>query len=200
MPLDDRRLYLLFTPSLCRADPTRTLAAALRGGVDLVQWRTKTPDADGLGTCRTLCDAAGVPLIINDDVDLAIATDAAGAHVGQDDLPAAAARRLLGSRLLGVSTHDDDQIRAAITAGADHLGFGPCFPTETKGYLSGQPDDAIRRARQTAGPVPLYAIGGITTENLPHLMTLGIDRIAVSSAILHSADPENAAAELRQQL
>lgn len=202
MPFPDLRLCLLFTPGLCRQDPWLTLDRALRGGVDLVQWRVKHADPDGLAECLRRCRAASVPVIVNDDVQLAVQSSAAGAHVGQDDMPAEQARRLLGERWLGVSTHDPAQIRAAATAGADYLGFGPCFPTTTKGYARGQPQRAVTDAVRTAGDcqLPLFAIGGITPENLPRLLALGIRRIAVTAAILQADDPAEAARRLRSLL
>jgi thiamine-phosphate pyrophosphorylase len=198
----DRRLYLLFTPSLCAADPWHTLAEAMRGGVDLVQWRKKEPDRTGFETCRALCRAARVPLIVNDDVMLAVQGRAQGAHVGQADMPAGAARRILAGLWLGVSTHDRAQIEGAVAAGADYIGFGPCFPTSTKGYAEGVGPAAIEAAvaAAAAAGVPLFAIGGITSANLLSLRVLGVDRIAVSAAILQAADPRAAAAELHRLL
>lgn len=200
MLLTERGLYLLFTPALCRRDPGETLAAALAGGVDLVQWRSKTPDPAGFAACAARCRDAGVPLIVNDDVMLAVRSRAAGAHVGQDDAPADAARKLLPRSILGVSTHDEGQIAAAIRAGADYLGFGPCFPTATKGYEHGKSRDEIAAAVSAAGSVPLFAIGGVTAENLPLLRGLGVDRIAVSAAVLASEDPAAATVELKRLL
>ena len=125
---------------------------------------------------------------------------AAGAHVGQDDLPAGEARGILGpARALGVSTHDLPQIRAAEAAGADHIGFGPCFATVTKGYAKGLPRTAVETA-VTSTELPLFAIGGITADNLPALLDLGVRRIAVSSAVLEARDPERAARQLRELL
>jgi thiamine-phosphate pyrophosphorylase len=200
------RLYLLFTPALCRAEPQRTLLAALDGGVDLVQWRSKAgdaaADADAFRHCREVCRERGVPLLINDDVMLAVRTRADGAHVGQHDMPADAARKLLGRAWLGVSTHDVAQIAAAAAAGADYVGFGPCHATATKGYATGKTPDEIAAAVAAAEArrLPLFAIGGITADNLLPLRLLGVDRIAVSSAVLGSADPRAAAAALRARL
>lgn len=197
--LADRRLYLLFTPELCAGDPWHLLAAALRGGVDLVQWRVKQPDDGGFRRCRELCAARGVPLLVNDDVMLAVRGRARGAHIGQTDMPAVAARRLLGAGWLGVSTHDRAQVDAAVAAGADYVGFGPCFPTATKDYATGLPAESVEAAAATC-PLPLFAIGGIRADNLAQLQQLGVRRIAVSSAILQAADPGAAAAELRRAL
>jgi len=198
----DRRLYLLFTPELCASPPWDCLTAALDGGVDLVQWRVKTADRAGYERCRVICRAAGVPLLVNDDVMLAVRTNAAGAHVGQDDIPADAARKLLERRWLGVSTHDTDQIAAAAAAGADYVGFGPCHATSTKGYTTGKSPAEVEAAVAAAAKraLPLFAIGGITVDNLPALRMLGVDRIAVSSAILGSPDPRRAAGALRRWL
>lgn len=200
MLLLERSLYLCFTPGACRHDPWQTLVAALAAGVDLVQWRVTGGAAADFERCRAICERAGVPLIVNDDVMLAVRSGSAGAHVGQGDMPARAARELLGGALLGVSTHDAVQIAAAIAAGADYLGFGPCFPTATKGYDTGQHPDDIAAAVEQARPLPVFAIGGITAANLPQLRALGVDRIAVSSAVLASHDPGAATAALRELL
>jgi thiamine-phosphate pyrophosphorylase len=196
------RLYLLFTPSLCRQDPWATLSGAISGGVDLVQWRCKEPDPSGYLRCRDLCRRRGVPLLVNDDVMLAVRSQAHGAHVGQDDLPAEAARKLLDEQWLGISTHNPQQIAAAAANGADYVGFGPCFPTATKGYEHGKSSDEIEAAIAAAHRhgLPLFAIGGITAERLPGLRVIGVDRIAVSSAILAADDPRAAAQALRRML
>lgn len=194
-------LYLLFTPGLCTADPWITLERALSGGVDLVQWRVKHADPEGARRCVELCRARGVPVIINDDVDLALEVGAAGAHVGQDDLDAREARRRLGDGMwLGVSTHGKDQLVQAFEDGADHVGFGPMNPTVTKGYAEGQPPGALREIVALAAGRPVFAIGGIRTSNLRRVLGEGCTRIAVSSAILTAEDPQRAAAELRKAL
>src|SRR5437899_1789611 len=108
--LADRRLYLLFTPARCAGDPWHTLEAALRGGVELVQWRVEVADAAGFRRCRETCGEHGVPLIVNDDVMLAVRGHARGVHVGQGDMAPEAARRLLGEGWIGVSTHDLQQV------------------------------------------------------------------------------------------
>ncbi|MCA8964944.1 MAG: thiamine phosphate synthase [Planctomycetes bacterium] len=199
MPLAERHLCLLFDPAACRHDPWETLATGLAAGVDLVQWRTKGRGDEQLGRCLQLCREHHTPVIVNDDVDLAVRCGASGAHVGQDDLPAAEARRRLGSRWLGVSTHDPAQIAAAVAAGADYVGFGPCHPTTTKGYTTGKSAAEIAAA-VAACPVPLFAIGGIDAGNLTALRELGVHRIAVSGAILGAEDPAAAAAALRRLL
>ncbi|MEI6130944.1 MAG: thiamine phosphate synthase [Planctomycetota bacterium] len=197
--LAGRRLYLLFTPQLCTADPWQTLKAAIRGGVDLVQWRSKTPDDAGFRRCRDLCASYEVPLIVNDDVMLAVRGRANGAHIGDDDMPPDAARRIMPRGLLGISTHSLAQLHEATNAGADYVGFGPCFPTATKEYATGLAPDLIEAA-VAASKVPLFAIGGICLDNLRSLQFLGVNNIAVCSTILRADDPGTVAAKLRNFL
>jgi thiamine-phosphate diphosphorylase len=198
---DSQSLYLLFTPALCTADPWQSLGAALDGGVDLVQWRAKQPDPEGAERCVEICRGRGVPVIINDDVDLAVQLATQGAHVGQDDLdPREARRRLGGGSWLGVSTHSTAQLLRAFDDGADHVGFGPIHPTATKGYVEGQPVGALRAAIEAAAGRPVFAIGGIRLGNLQRVLDEGCRRIAVSSAILTAPDPRRAAADLKAAL
>ena len=195
-------LYLLFTPALCRLDPWQTLNEALDGGVDVVQWRHKTGDRVAFQRCREICRDRSVPLIVNDDVMLAVRSQVAGGHIGQDDLPAPAARKLLVGQWLGISTHDPAQIADAAVQGADYIGFGPCYPTATKGYTTGMTTAQVEAAVEAAArrKLPLVAIGGITAQNLLPLRRLGVDRIAVSSAILEAEAPRAAAMALRRLL
>ncbi len=198
----DPSLYLLFTPSICRQNPWWTLREALAGGVDLVQWRVKAPDTGcaDLPRCIAIAADVAVPVIVNDAVELAVAAGAAGAHIGQSDLSPEAARTLLGpTRWLGISTHDQTQVRAATAAGADYLGFGPMFPTTTKAYSRGQPTGALTSA-MAATDQPIYAIGGIDSNSVTGVIRAGCRRIAVCSAILQADDPRRAATELRRLL
>ncbi|HYL80967.1 MAG TPA: thiamine phosphate synthase [Candidatus Acidoferrum sp.] len=179
--------------------------AALRGGADMIQLRDKAGDLRDLlrqaRAIHALCRAQGALFIVNDRVDLALAAGADGAHVGQDDLPAEAARRLLGAgRLLGVSTHSPDQARAAEKAGADYIGFGPMFPTGTKdtGYLP-QGLTALPEVRR-ATRLPILAIGGITLENVTGVIQAGATAPAVISAVVAAPDIAAAAAAFRQRV
>ncbi|MCB9870801.1 MAG: thiamine phosphate synthase [Planctomycetes bacterium] len=193
-----RRLYLLFTPVQCAGEPWETLAAALRGGVQLVQWRVAEADPMGLQRCVRLCTEHDVPVLVNDHVALAAAAGAAGAHIGQDDMPAAAARALLGpERYLGISTHHADQVRRAEADGADYLGLGPCFPTATKGYRQGL-DPAVLEAARRVASLPVFAIGGLDAARIAALRRCGFRHFAVSGAVLGAEDPEGAAAALRR--
>jgi thiamine-phosphate pyrophosphorylase len=184
-----RRLCLLFTPESCAGDPWSTLDDALAAGLPLVQWRVKTPDRDGLRRCMDACAAREIPVIVNDHVDLAVAARAAGAHVGQDDVSAKTARGMLDpGHVLGVSTHDVLQAVAAQAAGADYIGLGPCHPTVTKGYDAGLSLDELIAVRD-AVDIPVFAIGGITVDNLPRLRDAGFRNFAVSGCVLTTARP-----------
>lgn len=179
--------------------------AALIGGADMIQLRDKTgslrellPQARAI---RLLCRSHGALFIVNDRLDLALAAEADGAHVGQEDLPAGEARRLLGpNRILGVSTHSVDQALAAREVGADYIGFGPMFPTGTKetGYTPRGP--ATLREVRNAVSLPILAIGGITIENVGVVITAGATAPAVISAVVGAADIAAAAAAFRQQV
>lgn len=191
-------LYLLFTPELCRHDPFDTLRVALDAGVELVQWRSRRADRDALQRAIGLCREHRVPLLVNDDAMLALRAEAAGVHVGQDDIAADAARKLMFGRMLGVSTHDLDQIRNAALAAADYVGFGPCHATATKGYDKGVGYEAVAAAAELCHELrlPMFAIGGITPENVPLLYAHGVRRIAVSSYVLQHERPGLAVREL----
>lgn len=179
--------------------------AALAGGADMIQLRDKTGSVRDLlpqaRAIRALCRARGALFIVNDRVDLALAADADGVHVGQEDLPACGARRLLGRRrLLGASTHDLAQAEAAREAGADYIGFGPMFATGTKdtGYAP-RGLDLLREIRR-AVPLPILAIGGITLENAASVIEAGATAPAVISAIVAAPDIAAAAAAFRERV
>ncbi len=174
------------------------LDAVLAGGARLVQLRDKTLSmADLLPVARALrarCRAAGALFIVNDRADLALAVDADGLHVGQDDLPAAAARRILPPPLLlGVSTHDPAQARQAVADGADYVAVGSMFPTTTKAGFQLVGPELLRRVRPDV-PRPLVAIGGITEANVTQVMAAGADAAAVISAVCGAPDPQAATA------
>ena len=183
----------------------RTLAdaveAAIRGGVSVVQLREKALDrGDLLNEAKqvlAVCRKYHVPLIINDDPEIALACDADGVHVGQQDMSPRILRAMLGpDRIIGVSAATVDEAVQAVKDGADYLGCGAVFATGTK--INTRPVDAARlRAVCDASEVPVVAIGGITAENAPLLKGSGIAGIAVVSAIFAQPDPEAAAMELR---
>jgi thiamine-phosphate pyrophosphorylase len=175
------------------------LDAVLAGGGRLVQLRDKTlPMADLLPLARALrarCRAAGALFIVNDRADLALAVGADGLHVGQDDLPAAEARRLLPPPMrLGVSTHDPAQARQAVADGADYVAVGSMFPSATKAGFQLVGPDLVRRVRPEIS-LPLVAIGGITEGNVAEVMAAGADAVAVISAVCGAPDPKAATAQ-----
>lgn len=151
---------------------------------------------------RRVCTEAGAALVINDRVDVALAVGADGVHLGQTDLPLAAARAIAGDRLwIGVSTHDVDQVRAACAGGADYLGFGPIFATSTKA----NPDPVqglagLRAAVAAAGGRPIVAIGGVTPGHAAALYAAGAAAVCAISAVNDAADREAALIELREAL
>lgn len=170
-----------------------TLEAAVAAGVGAVQIRDKEATSrELLELTREVRRRIGqrALVIVNDRADIAAMAGADGVHLGQDDLPPREARKILGpEKILGISTHSVAQARAAWKAGADYIGFGPIFPTKTKGYEKGLGSKSIATMERTArGPV--FLIGGITP---PRLASLGPGhRVAVSSAILTARDPAHA--------
>jgi len=188
-------LYAILDRSVAGGRDLRSLLdAVLAGGCRLVQLREKTmPLVELLPLARSLarrCREAGALFIVNDRADLALAADAGGLHVGQDDLPALAARRLLRpGMVLGVSTHDEAQAGRAVADGADYVAVGSIFPTATKAGFQLVGLDLIRRLRPVVH-VPLVGIGGITTDNAPAVLGAGADAVAVISAICATPDPE----------
>jgi thiamine-phosphate pyrophosphorylase len=190
-------LYAILDRSVARGrELPELLEAILAGGGRLVQLREKTmPLAELLPLAQRLvrrCREVGATLIVNDRADLALAAGAHGLHVGQDDLPARDARALLPSgMILGVSTHDPEQARQAVRAGADYVAVGSIFPTTTKAGFQLVGPELIRRVRPEV-PVPLVGIGGITAENAPAVLAAGADAVAVISALCAGPDPEAA--------
>lgn len=173
------------------------LDAVLAGGCRVVQLREKhLPPVELYPLARELgrrCREAGCLFIVNDRVDLALAVNADGVHVGQDDLPAREARKLLRpGMLLGVSTHDEDQARRARADGADYVAVGSMFPTGSKPGFRLVGPELLKRVRAEI-TVPLVAIGGITVDNVAEVIRAGADAVAVISAVCAAPDPAAAA-------
>jgi thiamine-phosphate pyrophosphorylase len=191
------RLYLV-----CERRPASFLRAALRGGVDLVQLRDKAASDDELlavaALFRECCDEAGALFILNDRPDLAIAAQADGVHIGQDDMEVAPARAVVGEeRIVGRSTHSAAQVDAA--RGADYIAVGPVHATPTKPGRPAVGLDPIRHAAAHAR-TPWFAIGGLDAGNVGEVVAAGARRIVVVRAITEAADPEEAARALRGAL
>lgn len=179
--------------------------AALAGGADMIQLRDKAGDVRALlpqaRAIQALCRSHGAIFIVNDRLDLTLAAEADGVHLGQEDLPAEPARRLLGpGRLLGVSTHSGEQAESARASGADYIGFGPMFPTGTKETGYTPRGSAELRKIRAAMPLPILAIGGITLENVAEVIAAGATAPAIISAIVAAPDITAAAAKFRARV
>jgi thiamine-phosphate pyrophosphorylase len=193
------RLYLV-----ADAISDHTLEAALRGGVDLVQLRMKTAEDDAIlqaaARFKRICDAYEVPVIINDRADLALAAGVAGVHVGQDDQSVAEARLTLGDdAIVGLSTHDAEQVDIAQDLPLDYFAVGPIHPTPTK---PGRPAVGVSLVRYAAehAKLPFFAIGGIDPVTVGEVLSAGGRRIAVVRAITEALDPQTAARTLAESL
>ncbi|OUM95426.1 MAG: thiamine-phosphate pyrophosphorylase [Thermobacillus sp. ZCTH02-B1] len=201
----DFRLYAITgEPYHPGRDLIDVMEAAIRGGADVVQLRDKeTPPSRLLEKARALRELTrryGVVFIVNDDPELALEAEADGVHLGQEDMPIAEARRLLGEdKIIGISTHDIFQAREAVRQGADYIGVGPVYPTPTK---PGRPAVGLEFVRQAAREIaiPWVAIGGITLDNADEVLDAGARRLCAVSAIVGSPDPEAASREFRRRI
>ena len=196
------RLYLVIEARPHGREPDALLAAALRGGVDIVQLRDKELRDGELvraaAPFRRACDAHGALFVLNDRPDLVEACGADGVHVGQEDEPVAEARALVGTeRLVGLSTHSRAEMDAAV--GVDYIGVGTIFATPTKPESNAVGLQLVRTASEAAR-VPWFAIGGIELANVGLVAEAGARGIAVVRAIRDAADPEAAARALRAAL
>ena len=201
----DKRLMLLYAVTDRAWTGKQTLyeqvEAALKGGVTCVQLREKELDETAfLQEAKELCALCrryGVPFLVNDNVEIAIACGADGIHVGQEDLAAGEVRRRVGeSMILGVSVHTVEEARQAVRDGADYLGLGAVFPTSTKTDVEQMPNETLR-AICDAVDVPIVAIGGINRGNILRLAGSGVDGVALVSAIFSAEDIEGTCRELR---
>lgn len=188
-----------FYAILDRDDEALARALVAGGGARVLQVRIKprggaaAPAAELVriaAMARRVCDEAGAALVVNDRVDVALAVDADGVHLGQTDLPLAAARALAGGRLwIGISTHDLAQVRAAVAGGADYLGYGPVFATGTK--ADPDPVQGVGRLREAvalAGETPVVAIGGITPADVDAVYGAGAAAVCAIGAVNDAPD------------
>jgi len=198
--LNSARLYFILNADLPDKDPFALARASLLGGADVVQLRAfPGPDSERLALARRLkklCEGSGALFLENDRADLAMACDADGVHLGQEDIPVVEARKIVGlGRLIGLSTHSIEELSRI--EGADYVGIGTVFASPVK------PERELLGAAATASlfrqcPVPAFAIGGVYTGNIHKLTRKGVYRVAVSSGIAQAPDPEIAARRLKE--
>jgi len=199
------KLYVIVDADACRGrDPVQVAREAVDGGADVIQWRAKgwsMPERQRVAQqIAEVVRPTPALLIINDHVDLALAVGADGVHLGQEDLPLAAARELMGAdRLIGRSTHSLEQAVAAQAEGADYIGVGPVFATPTKPDARAVGPELVEAvaARVT---IPFVAIGGIDQQNLPLVLSRGATRVAVVRAVTGAPDVRAAAHALKTML
>ena len=209
--VEGARLYVILTSHLCKRPVIETARLALRGGADILQLREKDmPDEDFLRLAlelRELTARMGGLFIVNDRPHIALESGADGVHLGQEDMSIGEARGLLGRDfIIGLSCHSLEQARQAHQEGADYIGIGPIFPTQTKvasasgGLPSEQPIGAEILYHLRNFPIPYFAIGGINLTNLAEVTRVGAGRVAVCSAVISQDDVLNATLQLSQSL
>lgn len=204
-PRVDYSLYLCTDRELMTSDTIEEgVELAIKGGVTIVQLREKNclgkeflRIAHGV---KEVTDAYEIPLIINDRIDIALAVDADGVHLGQKDIPAAVAREILGQhKIIGVSAYNAELALQAQKDGADYIGVGDVFGTSTKADTHRVSYEQLVKIRNTV-KIPMVAIGGVTAEKMPQLAGTGVDGVAVVSAVLGARNITGAAEEMVRQL
>ena len=196
------KVYPITDTTISGLSHSEQVKQLIAGGAALIQLRDKQASSRGFYSdaqpALQIARSAGVKLIINDRVDIALALRADGVHLGQEDMPVEAARRILGEQaVIGFSTHNLEQIREALNLPIDYLAFGPVFPTNSKR----NPDpvaglNQLKRAREMVFPMPVVAIGGINHLNATEVLNAGATAVAVISAVL--ANPSRIAGNLQQ--
>ncbi|MGG1861773.1 thiamine phosphate synthase [Bacillus safensis] len=198
-------VYFIMGTANSTRQPLDVVNEAIQGGITMFQFREKGENAlqaeekkQLARQIQALCQEANVPFIVNDDVQLAIDLDADGVHVGQEDANAQDVRQRIGNKILGVSTHNLDEVKQAMKDGADYVGMGPVYPTETKkDTRSVQGVSLITEVRRHGLQIPIVGIGGITYDNAAPVIQAGADGISIISAISQSTDPKKAAEKLK---
>lgn len=202
----DWSVYLVTDPRLpTERSLVEIVEASIRGGVNVIQFRDKQVGTRNMvETAKTLCDLChrmGAYFLVNDRVDVALAVDADGVHVGQDDMPIGIARRLLGpDKLIGITVHNVDEMKKAEMEGADYLSIAPVFATPTKPDHQNPLGLEGVKALAVHANKPLVAIGGINRSNAAAVIHSGAAGVCVVSAIISAVDPELATRELYEQV
>nr|WP_239589338.1 thiamine phosphate synthase [Metabacillus crassostreae] len=195
-------VYFIMGSNNCKIDPALVLQQAIKGGITLFQFREKGTGAltgnekfKFAEQLQNICRINNIPFIVNDDIELALALDADGIHIGQDDGSAEEVRKKIGdNKILGVSTHNLEEVKKAIAEGADYVGIGPIYSTTTKeDAKTAQGTALIKEVRSNNIEIPIVGIGGITAENASPVIEHGGNGVAVISEISLAEDPgENA--------
>ncbi|WP_457639881.1 thiamine phosphate synthase [Persephonella sp.] len=188
----DLSLYVITDEKLCFDSLAQKVEEALQGGATVIQYRAKSKTASQMYqeavVLKKVCRKYGVPFIINDRVDIAVAVDADGVHVGQDDIPAEAVRRIIGNqKILGLSTKNIQQVKEANLLPVDYIGFGSIFPTGTKEDATLAGLEKLKEAVELSVQ-PVVAIGGINAENAEEVIKTGCAGIAVVSAVFSGSN------------
>lgn len=202
------KVYFIMGSNNTNNKPEFVLTEALKGGVTIFQFREK---GEGAYTGREkialaqkwkkLCHEYQVPFIVNDDVDLAIEIDADGVHIGQEDESALHVKEKIGDKILGVSAHSLEEVEKAIASGADYIGIGPIFPTNTKKDAKEvQGTKLIQELKEKGIDIPIVGIGGITFENATEVIRAGGDGVAVISEISYADSPFNRTKQLAENV
>jgi thiamine-phosphate pyrophosphorylase len=199
--LERARLYFVVEAGA----PDALLDAALSGGCDVLQLRDHGASDEELrasaGRFRDACDRHDALFVVNDRPEIALEAGADGVHVGQDDLPVDAVRRLVGPEMIiGLSTHSPEQFDAAVSSDADYLSVGPVWETPTKAGRKATGLEYVRYAAGAAGGKPWFAIGGIDDSNIGEVVAAGARRVVVVRAIRDAADPRAVASALKSRL
>ncbi|MCF0225722.1 MAG: thiamine phosphate synthase [Methanobrevibacter sp.] len=200
MNVEDLKLYLVTNHDDNVERFLKTIENAIKGGVTIVQLREKTGDSGELYNLalkvKEITDKYDIPLIIDDRIDIMLAVDCAGIHIGQSDMPCDVARKLVGNnKIIGVSAHNIEEALKAQEDGADYLGCGAIYPTLTKKNPNRVSKECLKQISD-AVDIPVVAIGGIKIENAQELENTGIAGLCVVSAIMDSDNPKKVSEKL----
>lgn len=202
MNTEDLNLYLVTNPLESEKEFLKTIEDAIKGGVTIVQLRKKTGDTGDIYKIavkvKEITDKYDIPLIINDRIDIMLAVDCAGIHIGQSDMPCNIARKMVGpDKIIGVSTSTVEESKKAQMDGADYLGCGAVYPTETKKDATHVTKDTLKEISENVD-IPVVAIGGIKLDNAETLANTGIKGLCFVSEIMNADNPESMSAKLSE--
>jgi thiamine-phosphate pyrophosphorylase len=205
---DSLKVYFIMGSPNCKEMPAHVLRDAIEGGITLLQFREKGTGAltgdkkvELAKELQQICQAHQIPFIVNDDIELAIALNADGVHIGQEDEHVEDVRKKIGDKIIGVSVHSYEEAIAAAAGGADYFGIGPVFPTKTK--EDAKPSNGtklIEELRERGLSIPIVGIGGITPENAGTVIEAGADGVSVITAISYANCVTEAAKALRKSV